>query len=461
MAYTWYQLEDGADSTLTAAIDNDDTTMTLADATGFPASGDFLVTIWDPVGHDEPADDENMEIVKCTSRTGNVLTIERGFGETSAAAHNESDRAGLYDNKAIVEQITAFLDAGEYDTLSVDLDPQYPPGTIFGSYETVGIRSVVAKTTGDGDLNYGISGVSGIASLDQLAGILGDIKGGSFLTTLTEGACTNQIGLRAYASATGGTVHNDLIGIYGYAGCGASTISGDFIGAKVEISKSAGTVTGDVIGLLVDDTGADYAIKQDGTAKSSLAAIDVGDGTNYTEVKSDGELNLHGTARVKKRITLPLLDGSTPPDAAVTTYFTGWSFDIGDDARAQSNAPADWDPTTGIDIYIAWYIDESYATGNGEIQWDVSAGNPASGESILTPTRSATAATGDINIPTTANTLVKTLALNVPYTALITDSIMGISVERIALTDGSDPTADPVVVGIILEYTSSKLGAAT
>jgi hypothetical protein len=458
MAYTWYELADGADSTLTAAINNTATTMTLTDATEFPASGDFLVTIWDPIGHDEPADDANMEIVKCTSRTGNVLTIERGFGETSAAAHNESDRAGLYDNKAIVEQITDFIDAGAYTELSVSVDPQYPEGTIFGSYGTNGIRSVVEKETGDGNLNYSITGISGSTRLYQLGGILGNITGGYFTATLSEGGCTNVSGIYSDASAFGGTVANDIIGAEVYARGTAAIISGDLISIKAEVS---GTATGDVVGLLIDDTTADYAIKQSGTAKSSLAAIDIGDGTNYTEIKADGEINLHGTARVKKRIMLSCPTGTTPPDEVITTYFTGWSFDIGDDARAQSNAPADWDPTTGIDIYIAWYIDESYATGNGEIQWDVSAGNPASGESILTPTRSATAATGDINIPTTANTLVKTLALNVPYTALITDSIMGISVERIALTDGSDPTADPVVVGIILEYTSSKLGAAT
>lgn len=458
MAYTWYQLEDGADSTLTAAIDNDDTTMTLTDATGFPASGDFLVTIWDPVGHDEPADDENMEIVVCTSRTGNVLTIERGFGDTTGAAHNEDDRAGLYVNKAIIEQVTDFLDAGAYTALEVDVDPQYPPDTIFGSYETVGIRSVVAKTTGDGNLNYSISGVYGSATLDQLAGILGNVTGGYFYTHITEGACTNETGMSASASATGGTVVNDLIGIDGYASGTAATIGGDLIGAKVEVS---GTATGDVIGLLIDDTTADYAIYQDGTAKSSLAALDIGGATNYLEIQSDGEINLHGTGRVKKRITLPLLDGSTPPDAATTTYFTGWSFDIGDDARAHIAIPSDWDSTTGIDVIVSWYINEAYATGSGEVQWEVSSGNPAAGESILTPTKTATDTSGDIDIPATANLLVETNVLTIPYTALQASSMLGVAVERIALDDGSSPTADPVIVGIILEYTADKLGAAT
>jgi len=51
--------------------------------------------------------------------------------------------------------------------------------------------------------------------------------------------------------------------------------------------------------------------------------------------------------------------------------------------------------------------------------------------------------------------------LTIPYTALQASSILGVAVERIALDDGSDPTADPVIVGIILEYTADRLGAAT
>jgi len=456
MAYTWYQLEDGADSTLTAAINSSVTSMTLTDASEFPATGSFLVTIWDPIGHDEPADDANMEIVTCTSRSGNVLTVTRGFGDTSAAAHNEDDRAGLYDNKAIVEQITAFIDAGAYDELSVDV-------TVTDLTASVNaVQGIITKNTGDGDLGYNINGVYGKSTYGQTGGVLGNVAGGTFYSSHSDGGCVNQRGIYVDASASGGTISNDLIGIYDNVSNGGAAISGDLIGVNIEIDHNSGTVTGDVIGLrIADDTAVDYAIYQDGTAKSSLAALDVGDGTNYTEIKADGEIVLHGTARTTRRLMYPCPDGSVPPDEVISDYFIGWSFDIGDDAIVQAALPCDWDQTTDIDIYVEWYIDEAYATDSGEVQWRASAGDVFPGESVTTPPRTATNDSGDINIPATANLKVSTNVLTIPAASLVCGSVLGVKFERIAIDDGSDPTADPVCLGITINYIVSNLGVAT
>ncbi|HEX7127301.1 MAG TPA: hypothetical protein VF406_16205, partial [Thermodesulfobacteriota bacterium] len=65
-------------STLASGIDASAATMTLASGTGsrFP-SGGFNVVIWDntpTAGYANPIDDPNREIVRVTSRTGDVCT---------------------------------------------------------------------------------------------------------------------------------------------------------------------------------------------------------------------------------------------------------------------------------------------------------------------------------------------------------------------------------------------------
>ena len=74
-----------ADASLNGAIASDTTTIVLKDGEGSkfpsPVAGDyFLVTIFDRLGTTEL----NHEIVKCTSRLGDVLTVTRAQEGTSA-----------------------------------------------------------------------------------------------------------------------------------------------------------------------------------------------------------------------------------------------------------------------------------------------------------------------------------------------------------------------------------------
>jgi hypothetical protein len=69
------QLVNNAASTLSAAIpDAVATSLTVANGTVFPATGNFRVIV-------------DTEIMLCTARTGNTLTVTRGVETTSAAAH--------------------------------------------------------------------------------------------------------------------------------------------------------------------------------------------------------------------------------------------------------------------------------------------------------------------------------------------------------------------------------------
>lgn len=69
------QLANNAASTLTAAIpDAVATTCTVVNGTVFPATGNFRVIV-------------DTELMLCTARSGNTLTVTRGIEGTTAAAH--------------------------------------------------------------------------------------------------------------------------------------------------------------------------------------------------------------------------------------------------------------------------------------------------------------------------------------------------------------------------------------
>lgn len=68
------KLSNRAQSTLSASISNTDTSITLADASAFPSSGNFRLVV-------------ESELLICTSRSGNTLTVERGAEGTTAASH--------------------------------------------------------------------------------------------------------------------------------------------------------------------------------------------------------------------------------------------------------------------------------------------------------------------------------------------------------------------------------------
>lgn len=65
------------------------TTLNLNSGEGakFPSSGVFVITIWDANVYPNPGDDPNMEIVWCTSRTDDTLTIVRAKESTSDVEH--------------------------------------------------------------------------------------------------------------------------------------------------------------------------------------------------------------------------------------------------------------------------------------------------------------------------------------------------------------------------------------
>lgn len=90
-----------AKSTLASAITNAATSATVATGDGakFPASGDFYCAITYDVAGSE-------EIVLCTARAGDVLTITRAQGGTTAKAHSTGAKIKLV---IAAETLTALI----------------------------------------------------------------------------------------------------------------------------------------------------------------------------------------------------------------------------------------------------------------------------------------------------------------------------------------------------------------
>lgn len=96
-----FLFENNAISTLAAGIGTGDTSITLQSGDGAlfpsPAGGDsFRITLADA--------GNNIEIVDCTSRTGDVLTIVRAQEGTTANAYLSGDAVGLRITKEVLEE---------------------------------------------------------------------------------------------------------------------------------------------------------------------------------------------------------------------------------------------------------------------------------------------------------------------------------------------------------------------
>jgi len=218
---SFLKVKNRAYSTLASGVDNDDTEWTVATGEGanFPSSGDFHITCED-------------EIVKCTSRTGDVLTVTRGAESTTPASHASGKAVELRVTAGVIEDIqnsvlrkdgsialTGNLDFAKYKAIAMVCDngatmPTSPTNwqwflhtptgrNILYQYNSkwipiisVGSMTVyVDKTDGTDDLNHG-TGVDSDAfatvqyAIDCIPGLVGgnviiNINGEDYDETVT------------------------------------------------------------------------------------------------------------------------------------------------------------------------------------------------------------------------------------------------------------------------------------
>ena len=116
----------------------------------FPTTFPFLITLWDEETHPDPSDDSGMEIVKCTGRTTDALTIVRAQEGTADVAHVLNERvamlitAGLFNDETygILPRLDAAVD-GKADATTYTTDHTITTSQ-FG--KTLRMNSATAQT---------------------------------------------------------------------------------------------------------------------------------------------------------------------------------------------------------------------------------------------------------------------------------------------------------------------------
>lgn len=96
MAQTPLEYTNGAVTDCDGGIAQAATTLTVSDGSKFPSSGNFLVWVWDWATYPDPNSDAGGEIMLCTARSGNALTVTRAQEGTSDQIHATGERVSLY-----------------------------------------------------------------------------------------------------------------------------------------------------------------------------------------------------------------------------------------------------------------------------------------------------------------------------------------------------------------------------
>jgi len=193
-----------------------------------------------------------------------------------------------------------------------------------------------------------------------------------------------------------------------------------------------------------------------------LGNVHIGDDTNYVERTIDGEIVLHGTARVSSCHIFEsreLAPGSSGATETQLGNYVGYAYTINDDTVISfpMNKLHGWDSTSDLTVSIRYYINEAYATANGELQFEASWGATADGEAVDSPGSSDTIDSGDWNIPATAKHLSQAVLGTIPAASIEATDEIGIDIKRVALDDGNNPTAEPVIVCVAIGYTRNGI----
>lgn len=191
----------------------------------------------------------------------------------------------------------------------------------------------------------------------------------------------------------------------------------------------------------------------------------IGDGgsTNYTEIKDDGEINLHGTARVQNKLWLNSAGlkapGAKPASHILHGIDGAWEFSNEIEANQETvsgsmRVPNRLDITVAPKILIGWSAD---GISPGDCKWQLSylwtsPGEDTTGaaQEVLTIVSTASA---------TANGLVLAEFTGVDAPSA-TDACLHFEIKRLS-GDAQDTIADTVeLLGVCQSFTTNKLGTA-
>jgi len=187
----------------------------------------------------------------------------------------------------------------------------------------------------------------------------------------------------------------------------------------------------------------------------------IGAGANYTEIKSDGEINLHGTARVKRGQWYDATGMKAPgtkPASYVDHGISGaWEFSDGTDDTLVFNLkiPEDMDRSIAPTLIIGWSTNTAVTTETAV--WQL--------EYLITASGDDTTAAAQDTAEVHSNAVAQSNGLIIAeFTGLdaagSTDVCVHCRLKRLGADADDDLTDTAELQGICLSYTANKLGTA-
>jgi len=192
-------------------------------------------------------------------------------------------------------------------------------------------------------------------------------------------------------------------------------------------------------------------------------AVDIGiNTTNYTEIKDDGEINLHGTARVTKHLLIDparfKLPAANYPGESFEGIFYTLDFDdtTEESAYCQEQIPWRWDEDTDIEVVVDWMHTGADA---GTVVWGLEYKSITTGETFAPPTVTITKTT---TANSDENELIRTtFTSKIVHGNLAYEDIIAMRFYRKAGDVADTLAEDARVVNIHFHFIQNKLGRAT
>lgn len=149
-----------------------------------------------------------------------------------------------------------------------------------------------------------------------------------------------------------------------------------------------------------------------------------------------------------------LATGGTPPDLVTVDQIHCYSYDITDDSDFTFTVPADYLTGTTMTVVVDWAINEVVGVGV-EVNWrNAWESHATDSTQVIGTGTGGTVDSGDIVIPTLARQLT-TMSLIIDAADLAALDLVRCIFSRIAIVGGTDPTADPEVYAITVQYTKT------
>jgi len=186
-----------------------------------------------------------------------------------------------------------------------------------------------------------------------------------------------------------------------------------------------------------------------------------GDGANYAEFKTDGELNLHGTARVKVNLWTDAAGLRSPGEHSATFVQHGltgvWQFDDAGENNEESisgtvKIPSDMDRTVAPTFKIGWSAD---GVSPGNCVWQLEYLWITPGEDTTAAAQETLTVTSAASSTSNGLVISEFTGIDLPSSS---DVAMFFRITRLS-ADANDTISDTVELrGRLFSYTANKLG---